>query len=58
MFPVRRLVANYCLVLILLCGAFFLVSLTGCGSGEPFGYVNVPGKISYDDGRAIRGAVL
>ncbi len=42
-----------CQFFVMLCGALFLVSLAGCGSGEPFGYVNVPGKITYDDGTPI-----
>jgi hypothetical protein len=49
----RRPAAICCRVLVALCGVFVLVSLTGCGGGEPFGYVNVPGKITYDDGTPI-----
>jgi hypothetical protein len=55
---IRRPVATCCHVLALLCAACFLVSLTGCGSGEPFGYVNVPGKITYDDGSPIQAPHL
>lgn len=34
--------------LILICAA-----ITGCGSGGPFNYVKVSGKVSYDDGSPI-----
>ena len=30
-----------------------LAGLPGCGSGEPFSYVKVSGKVSYDDGSLI-----
>jgi hypothetical protein len=49
----NRPAATCCRVLVALCGVFLMMSLTGCGSGEPFGYVNVPGKITYDDGSPI-----
>ena len=34
--------------------------LAGCGSGDPFSYVKVSGKLTYDDGSLIRheGVVL
>jgi hypothetical protein len=40
----------------LISAAAFLVSFTaGCGSGGPFKYVRVSGKITYDDGTPIPG---
>ena len=33
--------------------AVSLVCLSGCGSGDPFSYVKVSGKVSYDDGSLI-----
>jgi hypothetical protein len=54
----NRPAATCCRVLVVLCGVLLLVSLTGCGSGEPFGYVNVPGKITYEDGTPIQAPHL
>ena len=31
-----------------------LVAIVGCGGGEPFDYVKVSGKVTYDDGSLIR----
>jgi hypothetical protein len=36
-----------------LCGCFLAGSLAGCGSGEPFSYVPVSGKVTYADGTPI-----
>ena len=33
--------------------AVSLAGLSGCGSGDPFPYVKVSGKVSYDDGSLI-----
>jgi hypothetical protein len=38
-----------CLSLI----AIFCVFAAGCGSGDPFGYAQVSGKLSYEDGTLI-----
>jgi hypothetical protein len=40
-------------VALCLCGCFLAGSLAGCGSGEPFSYVKVNGKVSYTDGTPI-----
>ncbi|HEV3418652.1 MAG TPA: hypothetical protein VG056_17665 [Pirellulales bacterium] len=45
---VKRFQFYACLGACLLAGL-----LTGCGSGEPFSYVKVNGKVSYDDGTPI-----
>ena len=59
MSSVRRPVATcHCFVMFSAAAAFFLVSLAGCGSGEPFGYVSVPGKVTYDDGTRIEAPHL
>ncbi len=57
MSSVRRPVAT-CRCFVMFSAAFFLVSLAGCGSGEPFGYVSVPGKVTYDDGTRIEAPHL
>jgi len=38
---------------ILYPSAFLLVLLAGCGGGDPFSYVQVSGKVTYEDGSAI-----
>lgn len=43
----------FSLALIVLLGTTF-----GCGSGSPFSYQEVQGRISYDDGSALPGSVV
>jgi hypothetical protein len=31
----------------------FLILVAGCGGGDPFGYVDASGKVTYDDGSLI-----
>jgi hypothetical protein len=40
------------------CTLLFVVSLAGCGSGEPFSYVPAKGNVTYEDGTVIPAAHL
>jgi hypothetical protein len=42
-------------VSLCLCVAVLSISNVGCGSGGPFKYIRVSGKVSYEDGSPIPG---